>query len=263
MPALAPPASSGDRPAAFYSEDEEIRYGRDQAGMPAWLTEPVRAFLDELGADHLVVEIGSGRGAFDACHPGYVATDYSLTALRRFSTGLRLQCDAACLPLADESVDAFFSVATLEHVPAPARALAELDRCLRPGGRLLLYPAWYVRAWAARALHVRPYRELTPRERLEKLSIPLRDSRPYRFAAVLPGRLRRELTGYSRPLGLDLRRLEPNHDEFLVSDSDAFTSLDPQAVAGFFISRGYSDLRRPTAARRLLYGYEPVVVAKS
>jgi hypothetical protein len=61
---------------------------------------------------------------------------------------------------------------------------------------------------------------------------------------------------------LDYWRLDPNLEEYLTSDSDAFNSLDPQAVAAYFVSRGYRDQRRPSGRQRLLYGYEPVVVQK-
>jgi len=40
------------------------------------------------------------------------------------------------LPLAPDSVDAVFSVATLHWVPDHARLFAEMVRALRPGGRL-------------------------------------------------------------------------------------------------------------------------------
>ncbi|HEY1740509.1 MAG TPA: methyltransferase domain-containing protein, partial [Acidimicrobiia bacterium] len=48
-----------------------------------------------------------------------------------------LEPDGA-LPLASASVDAVFSSQVLEHVPDPARYLAECARVLRPGGELLL-----------------------------------------------------------------------------------------------------------------------------
>jgi SAM-dependent methyltransferase len=52
----------------------------------------------------------------------------------------RLDCiaDLAALPLAPASFDACVNIVTLEHVREPAAVLAELARCLRPGGRLLL-----------------------------------------------------------------------------------------------------------------------------
>ena len=47
----------------------------------------------------------------------------------RFEVG-----DAQALPFPDGSFDAAFESAVLEHVPDPARAVAELRRVLRPGG---------------------------------------------------------------------------------------------------------------------------------
>jgi len=47
-----------------------------------------------------------------------------------------LVCDAAELPLDDASVDVVLNVSVLEHVPDPARILAEIRRVLRPGGRV-------------------------------------------------------------------------------------------------------------------------------
>ena len=50
------------------------------------------------------------------------------------------------LPYPDGSVDGFVCVAVLEHVPDPARALREMQRCLKPGGKVLLVvPAMFPR----------------------------------------------------------------------------------------------------------------------
>jgi SAM-dependent methyltransferase len=256
-------AGAGDEHAGFYSAEDDARYGRDELGMPAWITTPLAQFTAGISPDEALVEIGAGRGAFAGVHPGYVATDFSLHALAQVRADPRLQCDAQALPFADGSLAAVFSVAALEHVPQPERAVAEIDRCLRPGGRAFLYPAWYVRPWANRALAQRRFADVTPRERVEKLTILVRDRRPYRFMRVLPGRLRRELAlRRGAPVAMQYRRLNPNLERYVDSDSDAYTSLDPQAMAAFFIARGYRDLRRPGWRRRLLYAYEPVVVEK-
>jgi SAM-dependent methyltransferase len=46
--------------------------------------------------------------------------------------------DLEHIPLADESFDVITCISTIEHCRNPHRALAEMMRCLRPGGRLLL-----------------------------------------------------------------------------------------------------------------------------
>lgn len=260
---LVPPEASAEASHSFYSREEPERYGRDRSSIPPAMAALVEAFVGALPAEAVVVEIGSGRGAFDRIHPGCIAADLSAVALRAYSTGPRVQADAQALPFRDGSLDAVFTVASLEHVPDPTAALAEIDRCLAAGGRALIYPAWYVRPWAARALKERPFADLRLTDRLSKATIPLRDRRPFWFAKLLPARLLRELAlrlGHVVPF--TYRRLDPDMERYLTSDSDAFSSMDPQAVAAYFLSRGYRDLNRASAWLRLLYGYEPVVVQK-
>ena len=80
------------------------------------------------------------------------------------------EADATSLPVADGSFDAVVSVQVLEYVPDIARALAEVGRALRPGGRTVLWDvdwatiSWYsrdparmervLRAWDAHLAHV-------------------------------------------------------------------------------------------------------------
>jgi SAM-dependent methyltransferase/uncharacterized protein YbaR (Trm112 family) len=260
---LVPTESIGGPHGTFYSADDFPRYGRDKAGMPPATVAQVRTFLASVEPKDLVVEVGSGQGAFAGVHPNYVATDISLVALQRFCSGPRLQADAGALPLVTGVAAAIFSVATLEHLPNPEAALGEIDRCLRPGGRALISAAWYVRPWAASGLHVTRYSELSAVDRLRKATILVRNRRPYQAALVMPGRIRREYAlRRGVRLGLDHWKLEPNLSEYLVSDSDASVRVDPHAVSAFFVSRGYRDLRRRGPSQRLRYGYEPVIVEK-
>jgi 2-polyprenyl-3-methyl-5-hydroxy-6-metoxy-1,4-benzoquinol methylase len=102
-----------------------------------------------------VLEIGCGRGGF-ACWLAarerhapaeVVAADFSETAVakgeafaaRRGLKGIRWEvADVQDIRHADASFDTVVSCETVEHVPDPRRALRELARVLRPGGRLLL-----------------------------------------------------------------------------------------------------------------------------
>lgn len=43
------------------------------------------------------------------------------------------------IPLQDQSVDAIFCLAVLEHVHDPIRAMEEMYRILNPGGKILIY----------------------------------------------------------------------------------------------------------------------------
>lgn len=56
--------------------------------------------------------------------------------------------DAIRLPYADAALDAVFAFGVLHHVPDWRRALAEISRVLKPGGRYFLeefYPTFYQR----------------------------------------------------------------------------------------------------------------------
>jgi SAM-dependent methyltransferase len=97
-----------------------------------------------------VVEIGSGTGYFSlnlllggACDE-VVATDISqgmIDVLEANADRLDLPvethvCEAAQLPLADESVDTVIGHAVLHHLPDLDAAFAEFHRVLKPGGLL-------------------------------------------------------------------------------------------------------------------------------
>ncbi|MGY0232271.1 methyltransferase domain-containing protein [Longispora urticae] len=82
----------------------------------------------------LVAGVGPTGGVFGVdADPGMLAT----ARLRVPAATLHLG-DAHALPLADASVDRARADRVLQHVADPARAVAELRRVLRPGGRAVL-----------------------------------------------------------------------------------------------------------------------------
>lgn len=96
-----------------------------------------------------VLEIGCGRGGFSAYlveqGANLVAADFSDAAVA--ITRKRLQPYAHCearvadiqaLPFADRTFDVVVSLETLEHVPDPAKGLAELVRVTKVGGQLII-----------------------------------------------------------------------------------------------------------------------------
>jgi SAM-dependent methyltransferase len=97
-----------------------------------------------------VLDIPCGGGvAFRYVRPGrsgrYVAADISQGMLERASreAGRRgvdvelVEADMQELPFEDASFDVCASFSGLHHLAEPERALGELVRCLRPGGRLV------------------------------------------------------------------------------------------------------------------------------
>lgn len=94
-----------------------------------------------------VVEIGFGSGLNVPLYPAEVETVYAVdpSAVGRKLSAKRVAAspvpiefvglDGQELPLGDESVDAALSTFTLCTIPDVARALREIYRVLRPGGR--------------------------------------------------------------------------------------------------------------------------------
>lgn len=92
------------------------------------------AHLD--GSELLVLDIG---GRIQPYRPllkdrtrHYIGVDLALEGL------VDVISDGTCLPFADSSVDVVFCNDTLQYIPEPSRAIAEIHRVLRPGGRLIL-----------------------------------------------------------------------------------------------------------------------------
>jgi SAM-dependent methyltransferase len=74
----------------------------------------------------VVVDVGCGNHRIDEDVIGLDLVDYE---------AVDIVCDLRTLPFRPDSVDAFVSRGLLEHVPDPARVVAELARCTRPGGK--------------------------------------------------------------------------------------------------------------------------------
>lgn len=108
-------------------------------------------YLGEVRGLH-ILEVACGRGGFvrQMAQGGAVVTgcDFSFAAChiaRHKLVGrdsLPLNCvvqgDAQNLPFADNSFDAVVSCETIEHLPLVQKAIGELHRVTKPGGRLFL-----------------------------------------------------------------------------------------------------------------------------
>lgn len=89
-----------------------------------------------------------------------VGLDISPWARRRAAQRFGLDVRADLRSCTDESFDVVTAFQVLEHMPHPASALAEIYRCLRPGG-LLVIETWDRQSWIAR-LFGRHWQQVTP-----------------------------------------------------------------------------------------------------
>ena len=88
--------------------------------------------LGAVGHDSTVVELGSGGGFIKQVIPTVVTSDI----LQVPDVDLRFSAER--MPFAEESVDAFLMINVFHHVKEPRAFLRELDRTLRPRGRILM-----------------------------------------------------------------------------------------------------------------------------
>jgi ubiquinone/menaquinone biosynthesis C-methylase UbiE len=136
-------------------EDWHARYEIDGGADTPWhkmVIKHLQPKRDLIGKR--VLEIGCGLGGFScwlasqAERPDQiVAADFASTAVqkgRAFAEEHNLSgitwevADVQNIAHQDATFDTVISCETIEHVPSPKRALSELARVLRPGGRLLL-----------------------------------------------------------------------------------------------------------------------------
>jgi SAM-dependent methyltransferase len=65
------------------------------------------------------------------------STGFTYVGLDTAGRGPQILGDAHRLPFVDSSIDVVVAISLLEHLRAPAVALDEIRRCLRPGGTLI------------------------------------------------------------------------------------------------------------------------------
>ncbi len=117
-----------------------------------------------------LLDAGCGTGRFSALAASMGAEVIALEIGRSLLSRVVMKCPAipACgdvtrLPFHDDSFDVVLSSECIEHTPTPDRAVRELVRVLRPGGRLVITCPnrfWYWSCAVANALKLRPYEGL-------------------------------------------------------------------------------------------------------
>jgi len=212
----------------------------------------------------LAIELGNAdRGKVISID--MVCVDLSISRLAQSSGATGICASAETIPFPSESVSFLLTVATLEHVPDPAAAFDEIDRLLVPGGVAFVAPAWHCRWWAADGIPVRPYRDLSNKQKFVKLLLPILDSVLVRGVSALPRRAARRLfwMAFRKPVSLRFTSIRANYDTFWMSDSDACSSIDSHEGILFFESRGYEFLLpHKSGISRLFFRAGPIIVRK-
>ena len=104
------------------------------------IADAVAALANSLPAGVRILDAGAGEGQY-AHYFGrqqYCGVDLAVGDAAWDYTRLDVLADLTALPFRDGAFHAAINVVTLEHLPEPGRALAEIARTLEPGGLLLL-----------------------------------------------------------------------------------------------------------------------------
>jgi SAM-dependent methyltransferase len=100
----------------------------------------------------LVLDAGAGRAPYRDlfAHARYETADFLEVKGKKYAQPDYV-CDLAEIPVEDARFDHVVLTQVLEHIPEPARVLAELHRVLKPGGTLWLTAPFFY------AEHEKPY----------------------------------------------------------------------------------------------------------
>lgn len=123
-------------------QGERVSDERRKAGKAAinpsrvHLERMVRRFARATKPGMLVLDAGAGTSPYRDLfkHAKYEAADFA--QLGTNYAPLDYVCDLTEIPVEDERFDRILFNQVLEHLPEPARVLAELHRVLKPGGRI-------------------------------------------------------------------------------------------------------------------------------
>jgi SAM-dependent methyltransferase len=150
VPAADTPKNTGPIQAAWASPIGSMLYDRAQALARRLMTafQQPTDWLD-IPPGGTALDVGSGPGNVtaslaraagpDGLALGVDISEPMLARAVRAEGGPQvgfLRADAQRLPFRDETFDAVVSIAMLQLIPKPSRALAEMVRVLRPGSRM-------------------------------------------------------------------------------------------------------------------------------
>jgi SAM-dependent methyltransferase len=92
----------------------------------------LQSFIERHATAAFTLDLGASTGPYAALFPNRIALDL------RHAPGVQIVGDGHALPFRSACFDQIVATEVLEHMMEPQRAVDEMFRVLRPGGRLLL-----------------------------------------------------------------------------------------------------------------------------
>lgn len=105
-----------------------------RAPLARWLGEEARRARADLGP-YAVLDVGCGQKPYLPLFAPYVTSYVGVDPVE--NPHAELQGPVEALPVDDEAADVVLCIQVLEHCDDPPRAVSELARATRPGGRVL------------------------------------------------------------------------------------------------------------------------------
>ncbi len=247
------------------SRDEAMREGTPRMEQSEIFWDVLPQFVKDKNIEGYSLEIGCGPGVFADRVPNYIGLDYALNGLlaKGFEVYNRVCASGDLLPFQSESISLIFSLNTLEHVPNLDSCIYEIDRILKPGGYLVLKPAWNCTQYNCDGVDYFSYNELSLKNKFRKLALPILRSKLYKAVTRLPKRIIRE-TLQKNDRELLWQRLSPRFDlAHKVTDSEAYASIDTHECIYWFLSKGYDCISHPGFTKRVTAGHDIVLLRKN
>lgn len=111
---------------------------------PEWLERELEAFASSLHVGARVLDAGAGDQVYA---PIFQRFDYESADFEQVDKVYKkptYSCDLGSIPVEDGRFDAIVFTQVMEHLPEPLDVLKELNRVLKPGGKLFFTaPLWY------------------------------------------------------------------------------------------------------------------------
>ena len=200
----------------------------------------LEGYVEQYGLkDRRALEVGAGSGLLQDLVANYTGLDLAADAKRFFRKPF-VAASATAMPFPENEFGALWSIYTLEHIPHPEMALNEMRRVVKPGGILILAPAWNCSEFAGRGYRVRPFGDFDTAGKLMKMWAHVASTGYVQTLHRFPIRMMRaaEVKLSGKPSRLRFRQLQANFGSYWEPDTDAFVSVDTYEAYLWFTSRG-------------------------